>query len=234
MFNSNTTGFPVYSASEVIIHREKAVCITGHRAKLIVPYRNNSENLTITIDAVRMMLERYIDIVMQSGYNTLISGLAEGTDLWAAAHLLKRKRILNDNLIGVMPFLRHAEHFGKESLELLYCAERYADLLVTTSDDPFITYGKSGSHGNSSLLYQKRNYYMVDNSSVVIAFFCRGNYRSGTWQTMKYAEKKERKVFSFGLEEVYRILDSVGTDRRDVYDEVQKINFEVPGPIIFP
>lgn len=233
MFYSNTTGLPVYSALEISIRRETAVCVTGHREKLIVPYEDDSDNAEITRTAVRLMLERYIDIVMENGYTTLISGLAEGTDLWAADHAIARKRCVKESkLIGVMPYLKHAGGFSTENTEILRRVERYADLLITTSDNRRVTYGKTVSPMTDPTLYRTRNYYMVDNSSAVIAFHSDVNPYSGTGQTVRYAERLERPIYSFSLNDVYAVMDRAGMEKQAIYDEIQKLSLNVPKPLL--
>lgn len=229
MFYSNTTGMAVYSALEISICREKAVCVTGHREKYIRPYKDNPENYDITCTAVKLMLERYIELVMEKGYNTLISGLAEGADLWSAEKVLCRKRFdKNCRLIGVMPYLKHSAGFSEENMKLLRLVERYSDLLITTCDKRNMTYGKTVTPFTDPNVYKRRNYYLVDNSAVVIAFLDDENSFSGTAQTVRYAKRLNRPVFSFGIEDVHKILDKSGLDRTSIYNELKKIRLDIP------
>lgn len=231
MFYSNVTGLPVYSALEVCIRRETAVCITGHREKLIVPYRGDPNMLGITRTVVRMMLERYIDIVMNKGYTTLISGLAEGTDLWAAAHVISRKRFSSEcKLIGTMPYLKHSNGFSAENIELLKHVERYADLLITTCDNQNMIYGKKGGPNTDPHVYRDRNFFMVDNSSAVIAFYNGTSAHSGTGQTVRYAEHRDKPIFSFSINDVYKVIDSAGADKAVIFEALQNIKLSVPKP----
>lgn len=233
MFYSNTTGMAVYSTLEISIRREKAICITGHREKYVKPYKNNPDNFDITCTAVKLMLERYIEIIMGKGYTTLISGLAEGVDLWAAERVLCRKRFDKEcRLIGVMPFLKHSAGFSEENMNLLRLVERHSDLLITTCDKRNVTYGKNATPYTDPNVYKRRNYYIVDNSAVVIAFCSEDNPHSGTAQTVRYAQRLNRPVFSFGIEEVHALLDKTGFDRTAIYEELQKITFDVPNPEI--
>lgn len=231
MFYSNVTGLPVYSAIEVCIRRETAVCVTGHREKFIAPYRNDPDMLGVTRTAVRMMLERYIEIVMDNGYTTLISGLAEGTDLWAADHVISRKRFDPDcRLIGIIPYLKHANGFSAENIELLKRVERHADLLITTCDNQNMTYGKPAGCNTDPNVYRDRNFFMVDNSSAVIAFHNESSMHSGTGQTVRYAEQRDKPIFSFGIDNVYKVIDSAGTDKAAIFEALKDIDLSVPKP----
>ena len=219
MFNSLVSGMPVYPASEYISDKRKAVCITGHREKSILPSNNDSAYADVTAAAVRLMLCRYIDMAVESGYTTFFSGLATGTDLWAADYIVRKKQSSDIKLIGVMPYLRHAEHFKRDFLEMLDNAERDADMLLTVNTDPDIVYSK---YGTGSGLYRDRNYFMVDNSSAVIAFRNAENIASGTAQTMNYAYRQGRIIHSFGLNDVYAVIDKAGDD---IYSIAREISF---------
>lgn len=229
MFYSNTTGMAVYSTPEISIRRDTAVCVTGHREKFIKPYRNNPAYFDTTCTALKLMLERYIEIVMEKGYTTLISGLAEGVDLWAAERVLLRKRFDKDcRLIGVMPYLKHSAAFSEENMNLLRLVERHSDLLITTCDKRNMTYGKNSTPYTDPNVYKRRNYYIVDNSSIVIAFCSDDNLHSGTAQTVRYAQRLNRPVFSFGIEDVHALLDKTGFDKTAIYMELKKIELDVP------
>lgn len=231
MFYSDTTGMTVYSALEISICLETAVCVTGHREKYIRPYKDKPENYEITCTAVKLMLERYIDLIMEKGYNTLISGLAEGADLWAAEKVLCRKRFDKScRLIGVMPYLKHSSGFSEENLKLLQLVERYSDMLITTCDKRNMTYGKTVTSLTDPNLYKRRNYFIVDNSAVVIAFFDDDNSFSGTAQTVRYAQRLNRPVFSFGIEDIHAVIDKAGLDKTAIYEELKNIKLDIPEP----
>jgi uncharacterized phage-like protein YoqJ len=212
MLFSLDSGVPVLPSDEAEIDSANAVCFTGHRETGIVPYRKDPIYSSITLRTVQLMLCRYIDMAVESGYRTFISGLAVGTDLWAAKYVLAKKRSDSSiRLIGVMPFLRHAERFSPRYKELLAEAEQGCDLLLTTSTDPDIIYGKGGEN-TSPDVYKVRNYFMVDNASAVISYFNEGSFKSGTYQTLNYAVRKGLKIRRFGLEEVYAFIDECGPD----------------------
>ena len=212
MLFSLDSGVPVLPSDEAEIDRENAVCFTGHRETGIVPYRKEPVYGSITLRTVQLMLCRYIDMAVESGYRSFISGLAVGTDLWAAKYVLAKKRSDSSiRLIGVMPFLRHAERFSGKYRELLADVERGADMLLTTNTDPEAVYGKSGGNASPEL-YKVRNYFMADNASAVISYFNEGSFKSGTYQTLNYAVRKGLKIRRFGLSEVYALIDECGPD----------------------
>ena len=217
---SLVSGVEVLPASSVSMDIKKTVCITGHRASRIAPYGNNPVYRNITYSAVKLMLYRYIDMAIEAGYENFISGLANGTDLWSAEYVLMKKR-RNDRikLTAVMPFLRHAEFMSENEIFKLADVERKADCLLTVNTNPDIVYGKNSSAGFSKNLYRDRNYYMVDNSSAVIAFLDNSIKYSGTFQTVNYAYKNGRRICSFSMEQIYSIIQKSDFNIRTIgYD----------------
>ena len=217
MLRSLDSGRELQSPETAIICPELTVCITGHREKSILPYNNDPSNLHMTRSAVRLMLYRYIEMAIEKGYSDFFSGLAEGTDLWAAEYVLMKKQKNDDlRLIGAMPFLKHSRFFDTDARSLLCNVENNADCVVLINNDPDIVYGKTRGIGKSPDLYRERNYFMVDNSSAVIAFLDGSNPRSGTGQTVSYAMRQGRIVRSFGLCDVYAIMEKAGMDWKKI------------------
>ena len=214
MLFSIDSGVPVLPCEEIETDKEKTICFTGHRENSVIPYKGEQIYYGITLRTVQLMLFRYIDMAVESGYKTFISGLAAGTDLWAAKYILGKKHSDSSiRLIGVMPYLRHAERFSDRYKELLADAERGADMLLTTNTDPLVVYGKSrGGEKTFPDLYRVRNYFMVDNASAVISYFNEGSDKAGTSQTLNYAVRQGLKIRRFGLEEAYGVIDECGPD----------------------
>ena len=214
MLFSLDSGVPVFPSEDIETDAERTVCFTGHRENSVLPYRGDPIYSGITLRTVQLMLFRYIDMAVENGYRSFISGLAEGTDLWAAKYILGKKRCDSSiRLIGVMPYLRHSERFSPRYREFLADVEGGADMLLTTSTDPLVVYGKSRSGETTSPdLYKVRNYFMVDNASAVISYFNEGSFKSGTYQTLNYAVRQGRKIRRFGLDEVYGVIDECGPD----------------------
>ena len=214
MLFSLDSGVPVLPAEDFKGDTDTAVCFTGHRETSVIPYRNEPVYRSITLRTVQLMLCRYIDMAVESGYRSFISGLAAGTDLWAAKYILAKKRSDSSiRLIGVMPYLRHAERFAPQYKETLADVEKGADVLLTTNTDPAVIYEKKGAGENTSPdVYRERNYFMVDNASAVISYFNEGSFKSGTYQTLNYAARQGRKIRRFGLEDAYALIDECGPD----------------------
>ena len=104
MLFSLDSGLPVLPADEWDAETDTTVCFTGHRENSVIPYKGNPIYRNITLRTVQLMLCRYIDMAVESGYRRFISGLAAGTDLWAAKYVLSKKHSNKSiELICVIP-----------------------------------------------------------------------------------------------------------------------------------
>lgn len=61
--------------------RKHRCCFTGHRP----------EKLSLSENEVKPLLEKAIDNAIADGYVTFITGMAKGTDIWAAEIVLEKK-----------------------------------------------------------------------------------------------------------------------------------------------
>ncbi len=221
MLKSIDSGLPVLMPGEFRPDTKKTLCISGHREKFISPYQGNKIYAPLTVSAVKLMLYRYIDMAIEQGFENFINGLATGIDLWAAEYIINKKKSNgNINLIGVMPYLRHAEVFPADYKNLLKYVEANSDVLISTNSDPEIVYKKSPPE---KYLYRDRNYYMVDRSSALIAFLNDNSFFTGTKQTVNYGYKTGKKIYSFGIEKIFKIIDECGTDIRSIGNHIALI-----------
>ena len=62
--------------------RKHRCCFTGHRP----------EKLSLSENEVKPLLEKAIDNAIADGYVTFITGMAKGTDIWAAEIVLEKKK----------------------------------------------------------------------------------------------------------------------------------------------
>lgn len=147
--------------------RKRRCCFTGHRP----------EKLTVDKYTLCRKLESAIDKAISDGFYTFISGMSRGTDLWAAASVLSRRKCHSEiHLICAIPYLGFEAHWDSEWQLLYHNVLAEADLIRTIS--PAYYRG----------CYQVRNCWMVDHSSLVIAVY-NGN-KGGTQNTIRYAEQQ--------------------------------------------
>ena len=135
----------------------KSCCFTGHRpAKL--PWGYDEENTACA--KLKDELSLWITKLIEFGVNKFYTGMAMGTDIWAAEIVLAMKKKYPDkniNLIAAIPYEGQTNSWSDD------WKKRYADVL---------------NHVDKKVLLQKqytrgclhaRNRYMVDNSSFIIA-----------------------------------------------------------------
>jgi uncharacterized phage-like protein YoqJ len=119
---------------------------------------------------------RHIDM----GCKRFLTGLADGIDLIAAEIVINLKKDNDLELIGVRPFAAHGDNFKAEWRALYDYVLPNCDGVVLISEKYF------------DGVYKKRNCYMIDNSTHLIAVV--KDYNSGTGQTIAYANKLHRQV----------------------------------------
>lgn len=130
--------------------REHCCCFTGHRP----------EKLKMSEAELRPQLRKEIETAIADGYTTFISGMARGVDVYAAEEvLLAAERHPQVRLICAYPYRDSCEHFGKLWRERCRAISRRADLRVDVCER------------YSAGCYQKRNEWMVQRSSRVIAVY---------------------------------------------------------------
>ena len=137
--------------------RQHCCCFTGHRPN----------KLDYSECEIKALLEIAINNAISDGYVTFITGMAEGADIWAAEIVLEKKKHNTAlHLICAIP------HPGFENKRSEYEKGRYihilqgADYTTTISDRYF------------RACYQRRNEFMVEHSSLVIAVW--NGLQSGT------------------------------------------------------
>ncbi len=155
----------------------KTVCFSGHRPTKL-PCHDESSPET---NRLKSMLYKAIYDCVEEGYTNFVTGLAKGIDNWAADMVIEFK-IKHENLrlICVKPYEDYGDNWkGYERWELSHILEKADEVIVVSKD-----YKKG--------CMKLRNEKMVDLSDKLIAVV--SEYRSGTGQTIRYAEKKGLEV----------------------------------------
>lgn len=161
------------------LNRQHSCCFTGHRPEKLI--QSKSEIIPL--------LENAIDRAISNGFTTFITGMARGTDIWAAKIVLERKKSNpNLRLVCAVPFP------GFERSRSFAETAEYKEVIDGSDEVSNI------SRSFSAYCFQKRNAWMVDRSGLVIAV-CSG-VPSGTKNTIKYAER-----CGVGIENVLECCD---------------------------
>lgn len=151
------------SEQELRSHR---CCFTGHRP----------EKLKRAEDEIKKSLEEAILKAIHDGYTTFITGMARGVDIWAGQIVLRLRQENPDlKLIAALPYpgcdTRWSASWRKQYAEVLEAAD-----LV-----------KAISPAYSLASFQKRDEWMVDHASRVIAVY--DGVQGGTKNTIDYATR---------------------------------------------
>ena len=153
--------------------RKHRCCFTGHR-----PDKMEQEEKEI-----KPLLEKAIDDAIANGYVTFLTGMAMGTDIWAAEIVLERKKTNPDlHLICALPHPNFEKPRSMAEKMRFNKIIKNADLVKEINDHYF------------KACYQVRNEWMVDHSDLIITVF--NGQKSGTKNTIDYAKKKECSIFN--------------------------------------
>ena len=146
--------------------RRHRCCFTGHRP----------ERLGMPESVIISGLKKESRQAIADGFQTYISGVARGVDLWAAEIVLAlRDEGAAVRLICASPYRGFENRWSLEWQERYHRVMERADLLR------FICPGYSRD------CFQRRNQWMVDHSVRVIAVY--NDQPSGTRNTIEYAKR---------------------------------------------
>lgn len=148
-------------------------CFTGHRP----------EKLNFPEDEVKRLLKNIIIKAIDNGYNTFISGMARGIDLWSAEIVLNLKEVYNN-----ITLICASSYKGFETRWNIKDQELYNYILEHADHAKYIC-----SH-YSKQCFQIRNVFMVDNSSMIISAY--NGIKGGTKNTIDYATRSGKKVIN--------------------------------------
>ena len=153
--------------------REITCCFTGHRpVKLPWGMRETDPRCV----ALKARISATLDGIYESGYRRFICGMAIGCDTFFAEAVLALKQQHGDvTLEAAVPCDSQADRWTRSQ------REHYEELL---SRCDVVTHV---SHTYSPGCMMKRNEYMIDASSLLLA--CFNGRSSGTMNTILYAER---------------------------------------------
>ncbi len=153
--------------------REYTCCFTGHRP-LRLPWGMN-ETDPRCID-LKERLRTTLEETYNNGYRHFICGMAIGCDMYFAEAVLDLRSKYSDlTLEAAVPCDSQSDKWNRKQ------KETYFSLLSACN---IVTYV---SHMYSPDCMMKRNQYMIDHSSLLIA--CFNGRSSGTMNTILYAER---------------------------------------------
>ncbi len=152
-------------ANENINVISRTVAVTGHRT---------------VGDLNKTKLEEVFKLLIKKGYDTYLVGMAVGFDTICFNILSELKKTNDIKLIACIPCKDQAKYFTESQ------KEEYEKMLLVADEKRIF------SEKFTSYCMHRRNCYMVDNSSIIIAYL--NKTFGGTFNTVKYAEKKGKRI----------------------------------------
>lgn len=154
--------------SEIFINKARACSVTGHR------------ELKNDLDETRIR-EIFYKLI-EGGFDTFLVGMALGFDTLCFCILEQIRKQKNIKIIACIPCETQDYKFT------LAQKEKYRKMLESADEKVYI------SKGYTPYCMQKRNRFLVDNSSVLVAYL--RNEKTGTSSTVNYAKKQNVSVIN--------------------------------------
>lgn len=157
---------------------EKTCCFTGHRPEKL-PWRDD-EGDPRCLD-LKLRLGRAVEETYRQGKRHFLCGMALGADFYFCEAVLDlRARHSDVTLEACIPCEEQPNRWREAD------RERYFDLIARCDRETMIQ-----KHYDKGCML-RRNRYMVDRSSTLIAVF--DGMLGGTMYTIRYAEKRDLEV----------------------------------------
>ena len=159
----------------------QAVAFSGHRPrKFPWKYDETAPDCVALKQTLRENVEKFI----RQGIIHYLSGMAEGTDIWAAeAVLAAREANKKIKLHCVLPCVSQSDKWSAAS------RERYRSIL-NLADGVFYV---NREYRRDCML--ERDRFLVSHSTILFAVY-NGEKRGGTAATVRYARKMGREIFT--------------------------------------
>lgn len=157
----------------------RACAFTGHRPKKL-PWR--SDETAPECAALKAALTEQIAALIEKGFTHFMSGMAEGTDVWAAQSVLAfREENPALKLHCILPCFNQSEKWSASS------QARYRSILEQADSVIFI------NREDKKDCMLERNRFLVSYAATVLAVY-NGERRGGTAATVRYARRLGREV----------------------------------------
>lgn len=153
---------------ELFINKARSCSVTGHRIMEKAFDKKRLKDIFLSL----------YDI----GYRTFLVGMALGFDTVCFQVLEEIRKERDIEIIACVPCLT-------QSYKFTVSQKKEYDRMLSVSDQTVLI-----SEAYDENCMQKRNEYMVDNSSVIVTYIRRDF--GGTFNTVKYAEKKGIQIIN--------------------------------------
>jgi len=161
-----------------LINRDNTCCFSGYRPEKL-PWGTDEESQRCIV--LKEKLGFNAERMILSGIRHFICGMARGSDMYFCEAVLKlRKKYAEITIEAAIPYEKQASGWREKDRERYLGLSRQCD---------FLTYV---SHEYSRNCMLRRNRYMVNNSSVLLAVF--DGKPGGTKSTLKYAAQRGLEI----------------------------------------
>ncbi|MGN0695157.1 MAG: SLOG family protein [Oscillospiraceae bacterium] len=179
---------------DLIVDKSRTVCFTGHRPEKLP---DNGDPRSQVILVLKSMLRQQIIDAINDGYDTFITGMAAGVDMWAAEIV---EELMNGNcslkLYGAYPFRDYDIRYkNDEEIRLTRKIASHATDIIYVSESY-----------RSGCMFE-RNRFMADRSSRMIAVI--GDYKTGTGYTVRYAKKMGLDVRILDINKLFPKMENL-------------------------
>lgn len=164
--------------------RPVTCCFSGYRPSKL-PWGEQEDDPRCL--ALKARLSRAIESAWDQGYRHFICGMAEGVDLYCCELLLELRQRLPLTVEAAIPCLSQPDGWSADQRER-YSRDVAACDLETVVQEEY-----------SAGCMQRRNRYMVDHSSLLIAVF--DGQSGGTQATVRYAMSRGLELMLIPPEE---------------------------------
>lgn len=157
----------------------KTVAFTGHRSARMAAHRPDER--TLFLDVAFDTFVAVCDLCRQ-GYDTFLTGMAEGFDLIAAEEVLRAKMTYpHIRLVAVVPFRCQSARYGERDKAKYDNILRMSDEVVTLSEAYFMG------------CFHRRNDYLLEHSTRLLTYY---DYSpaGGTAYTVRHAIARKMGV----------------------------------------
>lgn len=162
---------------------ERTACFSGHRPEKL-PWRSNEEDERCA--ELKERLKNAVETAVSEGFTHFITGMAQGVDVYAAEAVLS-VRMENPKITLECAVPYKGQGKGRSAAE----KARYDGILKAS--DKVTTICEKYLPG----CMQRRNRYLVKNSSLLIAVFSGAS--GGTCQTIRLANERGIRVLQLDI-----------------------------------
>lgn len=168
-----------------MINKEKSCCFTGHRIEKL-PWRGNEQDERCI--RLKEEISDAVEAAYSAGIRHFICGMATGCDMYFCEAAAALRNYHDDITIeAAIPCEEQAQRWPQE------LRRRYNELVVACD-----FYTLVQQHYTPECL-MKRNRYMVDSSSLLIAAY--NGRQGGTQSTMLYAIRQGLEIIELSVPE---------------------------------